>query len=55
MEPKLGPQLEQKLVVAQRATERKMLNISLRDRQKSTDTRQNTKVTDIIVKIKEMK
>ena len=44
-------QLEQKLAVAQQAMERKMLNISLRDRQKSTDICQKTNVKDIIVKI----
>ena len=46
---------EQKLLVAQRAMERRMLNITIRDKQKNTTIRNKTKVKDIIEKIKEMK
>ena len=47
--------LEQKLMTAQRSMERKMLNISLRDKVKSSEIRSKTKVKDIIEKIKEAK
>ena len=45
-------QLENKLQVEQRAMKRKMLHIILRDKIKNTDIRRQTKVKDIIQKIK---
>ena len=48
-------EIEQKLIVTQRAMERKMLNISLRDRCKNSDIRNKTQVKDILTKINEMK
>ena len=48
-------QLENKLQVEQRAMKRKMLHIILRDKIKNTDIRRQTKVKDIIQKIKESK
>ena len=47
--------LEQKLRSAQRAMERKMLNITLRDKVRCSEIRNRTKVKDIIEKIKEAK
>ena len=47
--------LEQKLKIAQRAMERKMLHITLRDKIKNNVIRQQTQVKDIMVKIKEAK
>ena len=48
-------ELEQKLLATQRAMERRMLNISIRDRISCKDIRKMTGVKDILVKIKEMK
>ena len=48
-------ELEQKLQVAQRAMERKMLNISIRDRISCKEIRKRTGVKDVIVKIRKMK
>jgi hypothetical protein len=48
-------EMEQKLRTAQRAMERKMLHLSLRDRVKHTEIRKITQVKDIIEKIKETK
>lgn len=45
----------QKLQVAQRGMERRMLNISLRDRKKCSWIREQTKVCDVIRKIKSLK
>lgn len=47
--------LEQKLRTAQRAMERKMLHITLRDKIKNSEIRDKTKVIDIMDKIKEAK
>ena len=47
--------MEQKLITTQRAMERRMLNLTLRDKVRHTDIRQKTKVKDIIEKIKETK
>ena len=47
--------LEQKLRSAQHAMERRMLNITLRDKVKNSVIRNKTKVKDIIEKIKEAK
>ena len=48
-------ELEQKLMTTQRAMERRMLHLSLRDRVRSTDIRKKTKVQDILKKIKSVK
>ena len=48
-------QLEQKLQVAQRAMERRMLNITIRDKVRNSEIRKQTQVKDIIMKIKEAK
>lgn len=48
-------EIEQKLRTTQRAMERRMLNLTLRDRVRHSDIRQKTKVKDVILKIKEMK
>ena len=48
-------QLEQKLRIAQRAMERRMLNITLKNRIRNSDIRKKTQVKDIIKKIKEAK
>ena len=48
-------QLEQELITAQRAIERRMLNITIRDKIRNTDTRKQTQVKHIMVKIKEAK
>ena len=48
-------EMEQKLITTQRAMERKMLSISLRDRVRHTEIRKRTKVKDIMEKIKESK
>ena len=48
-------QLEQKLQVAQRAMERRMLNITIRDKVRNSEIRKQTQVKDIILKIKEAK
>ena len=47
--------LEQKLRTAQHAMERRMLNITLRDKVRNSEIRNKTKVKDIIEKIKEAK
>jgi len=47
--------LERKLHSAQRAMERQMLQISLRDKVRCTDIRHQTGVTDILTKIKQLK
>ena len=44
-----------KLITTQRAMERKMLSISLRDRVRHTDISKRTEVEDIMKKIKESK
>jgi hypothetical protein len=48
-------EMEQKLITTQRAMERKMLNLSLRDRVRHTHIRKRTKVKDVMQKIKELK
>ena len=48
-------EMEQKLITTQRAMERKMLSISLRDRERHTEIRKRTKVKNIMEKIKESK
>ena len=48
-------QLEQKLQVAQRAMERRMLNITIRDKVRNSEIRKQTQVKDIILKIKAAK
>ena len=48
-------QLEQKLMTAQRAMERRMLNITIRDKIRNSEIRKQTQVKDVIVKIKEAK
>ena len=48
-------QLEQKLITAQRAMERRMLNITIRDKARNTEIRKHTQVKDIMVKISEAK
>ena len=48
-------QLEQKLITAQRAMERRMLNITIRDKVRNSDIRKQTQIKDIMVKIKEAK
>ena len=48
-------QLEQKLITAQRAMERRMLNITIRDKIRNTEIRKQTQVKDIMVKIKQAK
>ena len=48
-------ELEQKLVTTQRAMERQMLHISLRDKIRNIEIRSKTKVKDILEKIKEAK
>ena len=45
-------QLEQKLITAQRAMERRMLNITIRDKIRNSEIRKQTQVKDIMVKIK---
>ena len=47
--------LEQKLRTAQHARERRMLNITLRDKVRNSVMRNETKVKDIMEKIKEAK
>ena len=46
-------QLEQKLITAQRAMERRMLNVTIRDKIRNSEIRKQTQVKDIMVKIKE--
>ena len=48
-------EIEQKLITTQRAMERRMLNISLHDKVRHAIIRNQTRVKDIIEKIKEMK
>ena len=48
-------QLEHKLQVAQRAMERRMMNITIRDKVRNSEIRKQTQVKDIILKIKEAK
>ena len=48
-------QLEQKLRTTQRAMERRMLNITIKDRIKNEEIRRQTQVKDIIEKIKQAK
>ena len=48
-------QLEQNLITAQRAMERRKLNITIRDKIRNTEIRKQTQVKDIMVKIKEAK
>ena len=48
-------QLKQKLITAQRAMERRMLNITIGDKVRNSDIRKQDKVSDIMVKIKEAK
>ncbi|PIK43526.1 endonuclease-reverse transcriptase [Apostichopus japonicus] len=48
-------QLEQKLLVPQRAMESRMRNITIRDKVKNSKIRKQTQVKDIILKIKEAK
>ena len=58
MDLKLGnlqKPMENKLRSAQRGMERLMLGISLRDKKRGSWTRENTKVKDILVAIKEQK
>ena len=46
-------QLEQKPITAQRAMERRMLNITIRDIVRNSDIRKQTQVKNIKVKIKD--
>ena len=48
-------EMEQKLITTQRAMERKMLHLSLKDKVRHTSIRKKTRVKDIIEKIKESK
>ena len=48
-------EMEQKLITTQRAMERKMFHLSIRDRVRHTEIRKSTKVKDIMNKIKELK
>ena len=48
-------QLEQKLKTTQRAMERRMLNITIRDKIRNSEIRKQTQVKDVIQKIKEAK
>ena len=48
-------QLEQKLITAQRAMERRILNITTRDKIRNTKIKKQTQVKDVMVKIKEAK
>ena len=52
---KLTKQAENLLRVAQRAMERAMLGITLRDRKRSTWIREKTKVRDIVQVVKQQK
>ena len=52
---KLTKQAENSLRVAQRAMERAMLGITLRDRKRSTWIREKTKVKDIVQVVKQLK
>ena len=47
--------LKQKLMTAQRAMERRMLNITIRDKIRNSEIRKQTKVKDVMLKIKEAK
>ena len=47
--------LEQKLMTAQRAMERRMLNITIRDKSRNSEIRKQTKVKDVMLKIREAK
>ena len=47
--------LEQKLITAQRAMERRMLHITIRDKIRNSEIRKQTQVKDIMQKIKEAK
>ena len=51
----LTKELEQKLITTQRAMERKMMNLSLRDRVNHKIIRQKTGVTDIMEKVRQSK
>ena len=48
-------EMEQKLITTQRAMERKMLHLSLKDKVRHTSIRKKTRVKDIMEKIKESK
>ena len=48
-------QLQQKLTTAQRAMERRMLNITIREKIRNTEIMKQTQVKHIMVKIKEAK
>ena len=52
---KLTKQAKNSLRIAQRAMERAMLGISVRDRKRSTWIREKTKVKDIIQVVKQLK
>ena len=52
---KLTKSMENKLRSAQRGIERSMLEISLRDKKRASWIRENTKVRDKLVSIKEQK
>lgn len=52
---RLTKQLERKLRCAQRAMERIMLGVTLRDRKRATWIREQTRIEDIIVQIKKKK
>ena len=47
--------LEQKLMIAQRAMERRRLNITIRDKIRNSEIKKQTKVKDVLLKIKEVK
>ena len=48
-------EMEQKLITTQRAMERKMLHLSLKDKVRHTEIRKKTKVQDIIETVKSSK
>ena len=52
---KMTKEMTQKLVTTQRAMERKMLHLSLKDKIRHTEIRKKTKVQDIMTKIKAAK
>ena len=47
--------IEQKLITAQKAMERRILNIIIPDKIRNSEIRQQTKVNDVMLKIKETK
>ena len=47
--------LEQKLMTEQRAMERRMLNMTMRDKIRNSEIRKQTKVKDVMLKVKDAK